>query len=221
MSAPALLLIDAVVDDTERPALVAATEQLRECLAVAAGSAWSVDIRFRASLEAIDVHDRPTVVVTSLLPELARHSESLVATEARWRGQLLSLTAMAVPAVLICTIFRHVADPARGQPDSRPSTRERIRRLNLLAIELSHDTGAGVVDIDRVCAHVGARALATDYRLTGRVAAEVAASAIVSSVVGAGLDDLISPQIQERAQQLLGNLRDVGQRVERQLTQRP
>lgn len=237
MNAPASLLIDAIVSDTERPALVAASEQLRECLGAASGSTWPVAVRFRDSLAAIDAHDRPTVVIASLLPELALNSEPLAATEARWREQLLSLAPMAIPAVLICTIFRRLANPGADPvatqlanpvpdrpptrpPDSQGPTLERIRRLNMLAIELSHDTGAGIVDIDRMFAHLGARPLATDHRLAGRVAAEVAAYTIVSSIVGFGLDDVISPQIQERAQQFRGDLWDVGRFIERRLGQR-
>lgn len=237
MNAPAPMLIDAVVDDAERAALVAASEQLSECLGAAAGSPWPVEVRFRDSLTSIVAHDRPTVVVSSLLPELVRTSEPLAATEARWREQLRSLASMAIPAVLICTIFRRLAEPvvdpaaarlatqlaspaSERSLDSRGPTLERIRRLNLLAIELSSDTGAGIVDIDRMFAHLGARPLATDHRLTGRVAAEVAAYTIVSSIVGFGLDDAISPQIQERAQQFQGDLWDVGRFIERRLGQR-
>ena len=221
MNAPVPLRIDAVVDDAERPALVAATEQLRECLHAGSGSAWPVAVRFLDALAAIAARDRPTIVVASLLPELARDSEPLAATEARWREQLSRLVDMGVPAILVCTVFRHVAAPGSDRrPDSRPATRERIRRLNLLAIELSHDTGVGIVDVDRVFAHLGARELATDHRLSGRVAAEVAAASIVASIVGHGLDDIVSPQVQEHAQKFQGTLWDIGRLVDRRLAQR-
>ncbi len=166
MSAPAPLRIDAVVDAAEHPALMAAAEQLRTCLAAAAGLAWPVTVRFLDDPAAIDAQDRPTVALLSLLPELLRDREPLAAIEARLRAQLSRVGEMDVPALLICTIFRHVpAAPAAREHDARPPLRERIRRLNLLAIVLSHDMGAGVVDVYRVFATVGARELATDSRL--------------------------------------------------------
>ena len=125
---------------------------------------------------------------------------------------------MAIPAILLCTIFRHVADPA---PDVAANERERIRRLNLLAIELSHDTGAAVVDFDRVFAHLGARPLATDHTLTGRVAAEVAAHALVANILDAGLDEIVPAEIQERAHQFQGTLADISRLVERRMAQHP
>jgi hypothetical protein len=42
---------------------------------------------------------------------------------------------------------------------------ERIRRLNLMAAELSQATGANVIDIDGVLAFIGALPLGTDYLL--------------------------------------------------------
>lgn len=217
MTAPAPFLIDAVVSDSERPALLAVAEQLRDCLLAASGNPWQVVVRFRESLAAIDAQDRPAVVVASLLPELDRDDETIAATQARWHAQLSSLAGEPRSAILICTIFRHVAAPTADAPDARVATRERIRRLNLLAIDLSHDTGAGVVDIDRVFSRLGARPLGTDHRLTGPVAAEVAAHAIVASILGAGLDRVMSPEIQERAAQFQGPLRDVEQYVAQRL----
>lgn len=217
-SSPVPLRIDAVVAASERPALEAAAEQLRECLSAAADNPWPVDLRFRDALTAIDAHDPPVIVIASLLPELARGSEPPAATEARWREQLSALKAMAITAILLCTVFRHVTDPA---PDSRQLTRERIRRLNLLAIELSHDTGATVVDFDRVFAHLGARPLATDHTLTGRVAAEVAAHALVANILDAGLDDIVPAEVQARAHEFQGTLAYINKLVERRMAQHP
>ena len=66
-------VIDAIVADTERPALDAVAAQLRECLYAACGDAWPVVVRFRASLADVDADDPPAVVVASLLPEAERH----------------------------------------------------------------------------------------------------------------------------------------------------
>jgi hypothetical protein len=218
MNPPLPLSIDAVVDEHERPAVVAASEQLGECLAAASGNPWPVEVRFHASVTSIDLGARPSVVVLSMLRELARPPESSAAMGMRWREELRALAPPAVPAVLICTIFRHAALPAEERRSGTPSPLiERIRRLNLFAIELSNDTGAGVIDIDRVFAHLGARALKTDFRLAGPLAAETAAYTMVSALLEFGLDDVIPPDVQQRAQKRHGALADIGKLLARRL----
>jgi len=209
------LVIEAIVDDDERPALEAAAAQLRECLAAAAGEPWQVAVRFARSFDELASADPPTMVVASFLPEVVHGEETIASVEARWRSGLSALAERGDPPVLLCTVFRHVgADVASGDV---AAVRERIRRMALLAIDLSHDTGAGVVDIDRVFAHVGARMLDTDFRLRGRAAAEAAGHAIVSGVLGLDLDDVIPPEIQERAVESQGTVDQLAQFVERRL----
>lgn len=240
MSNAPTLLIDAVVAESERPALLAAAEQLQESLLAASGDAWKVAVEFSSSLAAVaDVagRDAPAIVVASLLPDLARDHEPLAATEARWRNGLAALAANGSAAVFLCTIFRRpdaaaseIESPsaaglarlsaANETPALRAAVLERIRRLNLLAIALSHATGAGVIDIDRLFAHLGARALGTNHRLTGSLAAEVAAYAIVSSILGFGLDDLIVPEVQEQARRFQGAPWDVGRFAAQRVAQR-
>jgi hypothetical protein len=219
MSSPGPIHIEAVVDDAEHPALVAAAEQLGECLNAASENRHEVRLHFSPSLEAIAVREPATVVIASLLPEVAR-DEPMSSIEARWRTQLSSLPASPALSVFLCTVFRHVPrDAPQQHPDGRAATTERIRRLNLLAAELSHDTGAGIVDIDRAFAHLGARALKTDYRLSGAVAAEVAAHTIVRSMLSVGLDDAVAPEVQERALQFQGALWQIGGLLSRRLAQ--
>jgi hypothetical protein len=207
MESPVPLLIEAVLDEAERPALTATKEQLEECLGTAAGIRWPIRLVFRESVSAIDWSERPTVVLASFLPMVARRGEPISSIEARWRTDFGALMERAVPAVFVCTVFRYVANEAiNGSPDMRLLTVERIRRLNLLAAELSHDVGISVIDFDRVFAHFGARALRTDFRLAGAVAAEVAAHTTVSSILAAGLDDFIPPDVQERAKAAHGGL---------------
>ncbi len=98
--------------------------------------------------------------------------------------------------------------------------RERIRRLNLFALELSHDTGVGIIDIDRALTHIGARQLGADYRLAGRIAAEVAAHTIVGSILLAGLDDAAAPEVLHGAAQFQGALWQIGTLLQRRLGQR-
>ena len=212
--------IEAVVDEVEHPALVAAAEQLGECLSAASEHRREVRLTFAPSFSAIEGREPTSVVIASMFPEVARN-ESIARTDARWRKQLSSLPAVSAQSVFLCTVFRHVSPNAAKQPsDARPAITERIRRLNLLAADLSHDTGAGIIDIDRAFAHVGARALETDYRLSGAVAAEVAAHTIVWSLLSVGLDDLVAPAIQQRAMQFHGALWHIGGLLDRRLGQR-
>lgn len=216
MSDSRSIVIDVAVADSERPAIAAMTEQLAECLGAVSGQPWNVEARLRDGVEAIDPAGGATVAVASLLPELARAGESCDAMQARWRALLDALARHGVPAV-ICTIFRHVARPRDGSPDKAAETIERIRRLDLVAAELSHDTGASVADVDRALAHMGARQLSTDHRLGGPLAAEAAAWTIVAALLDGPLDQVVDPDVLQRAQSLHGALWDVDRIVNRRM----
>ena len=99
--------------------------------------------------------------------------------------------------IVLCTVLRCVV--ANGDRDELMGPLERIRRLNLLAINLSHDLGVAIADIDQMLAHVGARRARTDCRLGGAAAPEIAAYAIVRRLLTLGVDSLIPPAIAERA----------------------
>ena len=216
MITPQPLLIDVVVANAERAALIAAFEQLCECLGAASGITWPARLEFRPSTSAVDLS--ATIVIASLMPELARDDEPVPQIVRRWQQNCSSLIAAAIPAVFVCTVFRHVADyPANPKPEE-PALIERIRRLNLVAVELSRETGVLVIDIDRIFAHIGARALRTDHRLSGPSAAEVAGYTIVSSILASGLDDFIPLEIQERAKQFQGSLAQIGSFIGRRLS---
>jgi hypothetical protein len=218
---PQPLLIQAVVSKAERAALVAAFEQLCECLGAASGIAWPVKLDFRPSLSAVDLS--ATIVIASLMPELARDDEPVPQIVRRWRENVSPLIAATIPAVFVCTVFRCIANyPVLSRPEELTLI-ERIRRLNLVVVELSHETGAMVIDIDRIFAHLGARALRTNYLLNGPEAAEVAGHAIVSNILSAGLDDFIPFEVQQRAKQFQGDLPrgalpDIGAFIQRRLT---
>ena len=216
MSSSTAFCIEAVVDDGERPALAATVEQLTECLHAASGSRPEIRLEFANSLDAIDAHAPTTIIIASLLLEVGRE-EPIALVEARWRKQLVALTSS--PAFL-CTVFRHVPRDGAGRPANPPATIERIRHLNLLAAELSHDSGAAVIDLDRAFAHLGARVLDTDYRLRGAVAAEVAAHTIVGSLLAVGLDDVVAPEVQQRAAQFQGAPWQIGDLLARRKVQR-
>lgn len=222
MTAPAPILIDAVVDEAERPVLAAAMAQLRDCLAAAGGErVWHIGLRFCPSLASIDRQRPPTAIVASLLAETARPDEHIALTEARWRSQLAALDPGLVPAIFLCTIFRAVRG-ARADRAAAPALAliERIRRLNLMAIELSHDLGVNIVDIDRLFAHIGALDVQSGYRLSGPRAEEVAGYAIVGALLSSALDDLVPGAILERAKQAHGPIWELPVVVERRMARR-
>ena len=136
-----------------------------------------LNLTFAPRLSAVDLS--ATIVIASLMPELARDDEPVPQIVRRWRENVSPLIAATIPAVFVCTVFRCIANyPAISKPEELTLI-ERIRRLNLVAVELSHETGAMVIDIDRIFAHLGARALRTNYLLNGPAAAEVAGHALL------------------------------------------
>ena len=216
MSTPSSIVIDAALADTETPVAAAVEEQLAECLAAASGHPWHVESRLRDGIAAIDPAGGASVAIASLLPELARAIEPIAETQARWRTHLDALARRGIPAV-VCTIFRHVAPTQDGNRDAAAATIERIRRLDLVAAELSHDTGASVADVDRVLAHLGARQLASDHRLGGPLAAEVAAWTIVAALLDGPLDAVVDPDVLQRAQAFQGRLWEIDRFVNRRM----
>jgi len=218
VSEPTLIRIDAFVDPGERLALLAAAHQLSGCLGAAAGAAWSVQLVSHPPGAMSDPAPEATgAAVVSLLPETARLEEPIEETERRWRSFLQRLTRQAM-TVSICTVFRHIAEPA--PTPGRPSELlDRIRRLDLMAARLSHSCGVGVIDIDRALAHVGALPAQTDYRLGGRVAAEVAGHQIVWNLLSLGLDAAVPPALQEKAKAIHGDLGQIDALLKRRLSQ--
>jgi len=201
MTSPTPLLIEARLDEAERPAMHAAHVGLGRLLTDAAeGVTWPVQVVVRKPGSVKPLEPAPAATILSLLPD-ARSDQPIAEVEARWREDLLRLRSSETPA-FICTVFRHVEQ--RENAGSPSPLLERIRRLNALAPHLSHDFDAGVIDFDRALAHVGARALATDYRLQGPHAARIAGHTIMWRLLSYGLDAAIPSAVQEKAKMLLG-----------------
>jgi hypothetical protein len=195
MSDPVIITIKAVVDSNERPAVERTASLLESSLSAAAGEPVAVRCQFEASLDALKGSAGPYVVIASLLPEVANHGESWAEVESRLRENYQALAGADDVVVFLCTVFRHVSS---GDSADR-SRLVRIRRLNLLAAELSRETGLFVVDLDRSLADVGAVRLQTDYRLDGTYAADAAAKTMALAVVSAGLDAHVSFDVQDAA----------------------
>jgi hypothetical protein len=125
---------------------------------------------------------------------------SAEAAAGHWRAIVAEALACGATAVVVCNVFRHVAGPPGHRHYGAPeSLRERIHRFNLLAAELSRQTGAYVFDLDRLLARTGARWLQTDFHLGGAAAAAAGAAELVSTLFKAGLDEYFPADVQVRA----------------------
>jgi hypothetical protein len=200
MTGPEIIL-QAVVDDSEQPAVRLAAERLASSLAAAAGYPVTVHCRFVASPDALSESAGDPIVISSLLSEVANYGEPWSQVERRLRATYEALSRDKSAVVFLCTVFRHVA---RSEGAKQVELKRiRIRRLNLLAAEMSRETGAYVIDLDRSLADIGASKLQTDYRLNGQYASEAAAKFIALAVLSAGLDAYISFEIQDAAKEIV------------------
>jgi hypothetical protein len=199
MSDPATISLKASGDSNERAAVSLAATLLESSLSAAAGEPVTVRCQFEPSLDALKSSNEACVMIASLLPEVANYQEPWAAVESRLRESYQNLAAVDGAVVFLCTIFRHV--PYGESADH--SRLVRVRRLNLLAAEISRETGASVIDIDRSLADIGASKLNTDYRLGGQYASEAAAKFIALAVLSAGLDNYVSFEIQDAAKAIV------------------
>jgi hypothetical protein len=189
------------------PAFIIAGKKLCHCLSEAAGCDWPVVLHLSAIGGDIPLSPKPAAIIASPgWQEADRVEEPFANTETRWRNYLNTLLATGAP-VFICTVFRHI--PGRSGSGVPAPILERIRRLNRLVIQLSHDLGVGVIDIDRALAHAGAQKLQTDYRLSGELAAEFVGHVVALTLLSCGFDEVVDPELQEKARHALGGLHDL------------
>jgi hypothetical protein len=180
------MMIAASLTENEGRALGSAVEQLRRTLAEASQRDWKIECDFSGAAT------RPEICIISLLPE-AERPDAIDGVRQRLRERV-SDTVAAGASVFLCTIFRACENDA--------SKLERIRRLNLLAPDLSHDLDVGVIDFDRMLGDIGSQTLETDYRLDGAGAREVAAYTIVTALLRGGLDEHVPGDVLERARSI-------------------
>lgn len=192
------ILVTAHVPQDERLAMAAGIDMANRAITAASPGQPRLSLRLDASPASIHL--------MSLRPALDDLSASIEALEHAWLATLAAQEAQRV-RVLLCNLFRHVPDRTRSSGATAMLTR--IRELNLLAVRLSHRTGISVVDVDRVMAGLGARSLASDYRLGGTRGAGAAGYAVAHCLLRCGLDDFIAADVLERALQRLGPLRSV------------
>ena len=180
----------------EMPAIARAFDQvLTQALGDASPGAGVKVAHERASdLAALIAAPEGTIRVVSLLP-FSLDEEALETVTATLEQAFEQLAETGDP-VFVLTAFRAV--PERHTPAGQVLLR-RIRKLNLLATDLSREYGAFVVDIDRVFADIGAVTLQSDYRLTGEQAEQLAAQELALNVITNGCDPFVGFDVQERA----------------------
>jgi hypothetical protein len=199
MNNPVIIPVKAVVDGNERAAVGLAANLIQNGITAASGEPVSVRCQFEASLDALKTSDGACIIIASLLLEAANYQEPWNTVEARLRDRCQDLTSIDGAVVFLCTVFRHVPlDDHAAQ-----SRLLRIRRLNLLAAELSRETGLFIIDLDRSLADIGASKLLADYRLGSQYASEAAAKFIALALISAGLDNYVSFEIQDAAKAIV------------------
>lgn len=209
MTAARRIMLEAAVSATERAAIGAAQARLADALSFGSGEAWTVDVRWCEGIAVVGSDASATIAIASMQLELARTDEPLPAIEARWRAAL-ARAAASVPVVVVCTVLRVVAEPTPpGAGAAETASIERIRRLNRLLLDLSHDVGVRVADIDRALAHLGARTLATDHRLASPAGASAAGWSVALAAIAPALDGIVPPDVQERARKRLGSVSEL------------
>lgn len=207
MTVPSHISIAAFVSAGERTAVRLAADHIAKALSKAAESPWTCECTFSPDLESLPQNGSAAMIVTSFLPLVEKDiEEPWPQVEQRLRSAYIRLSERGVP-VFICTILRHVGDDET--PESRAALRIRILRFNLLAAEISRETGAYVIDVDRVLADVGARRIQTDYRLAGNAAAEMAGHFMALTLVGNAVDAVVAFELQDAAREILTSSRPV------------
>lgn len=184
---------------TEQTIVARACALLCDALKAASGEDWTAEISAFDNAAAIpDETTDGVLTITSLIPALDDFATPWTDAEAALRATYEALSGAGDP-VFICTMLRHV--PATE--DKAQERLLRLRRLNLLAAEISREYGCFVIDLDRILADIGGRRLQTDYRLGGDVVLDHAANAIATCIAANALDAVASFEVQDVARAYL------------------
>jgi hypothetical protein len=175
-----------------------------ELLEGALGEGYRITAVFVAVMGDIDRSAAPCIVVMSLLSQLDFLDEPWADQRRRLEALYGDLTGHPAVVAYVCTVFRHVAPTV--DLEVRRRLLRRLRRLNLLAADLSRRTGVFVADIDRDLSDVGARSLATDHRLGGPFAAAVGGRCLAKVLLDTGLDAVVPYEDQMDAARALERL---------------
>jgi hypothetical protein len=193
---PGVIGLSASLSAAETAALDHAARTLNRLLAANADGAPQIIV-----WDAADHPSPPGAIrLVSLLLELERAPMDWAEHERAIRETVSAMASAADAPIFLLTIFRHV--PLERDRPAAP-LRLRLRRLNLLALELSRELGVNVIDIDRFIADTGGHTAQTDYRLEGERAASLAGFVMAQVLLMDALPDHVAPSIIDQiAQQL-------------------
>ena len=201
MTTAAPFSIVAAFTKHEMGTIRAAAEQLAQCMSGAAGESLRVRVH---SIE----RDAAAIPAGNLflasLAQDVQSDESLESVEKAWRTRLARVGDAGIDRVVLCTLFRCVA-----QGPHREKTLERIRRLNQLVVTLSRDLDCEVADVDRLLALCGGRLIGADYRCLGQRAGRLAGQAITAAILDGEMYGYLEPEAQQRAIALHGGVRNM------------
>ena len=197
MTHPQVIRVGAWLNPAEREAMASAAIRITSALKAATADAATIETEFVSNFGALGATHGPGLTVSSFAAEIEASRRDWPATQARLRLDYGSLTNASERQVFVCTVFRHT--PRDLEERERSDLLLAIRRLNLLAVELSHETGLQIIDIDRDLADVGGVNIGADYRLIGADSAEAAGYAMASTILAMGLDEWVSPEAQDLA----------------------
>ncbi len=204
MAATRRIPLQAVVGREEQDPVRRAVERLAEAL-----GGWPLDWQFGDFPTLPDRTGERSILVTSLFDELDRLDDPWPDVERRVVDRYSRLGRVKGLTVYVLTIFRHIG-PGHT-PEQATRLRVRIRRLNLLAVELSRLAGVLVIDVDRALADLGGLALQTDYRLAGDAAIEAAADCVAATLLATALDSFVPIEVQDAAAARLAATRTAGE----------
>ena len=196
MTGKHVLSIIAAASGNEAGVVQAAGSRLAACLGEADGSNWTVGVAFAPDRGSLEASRSDAICVISLAALLDDLDTPWAAVEAGLRADLAALSARDRRVVLL-TVLRHIEPGPDPAEDHRRLVR--LRRLNLLAANLSQTYSAFVADVDRDLADVGARRLETDYRLGGAAATDLASWTLAACILTNALDGLASFDVQDAA----------------------
>jgi hypothetical protein len=181
------LAIASWVATHERPVVESAARRLAAALSTASDDTWMVPV---------DAHDGlPSAPVAAPITVVSMHGV-LGAPDAEQQVREAVATAQRSGSlVFLLTLFRGLPP---GDPRLLP-----LRRLNLLAVALSHELDTAVVDLDRAFADHGAATLGADLDALSARARGIGARTLTLAILGAGLDSRLPPELAERARAAL------------------
>ena len=169
-----------------------AAQRLKELVKQNEGQ--SIDVELSRRLDWSDAPQPGALVIASIGLELENQYSDLAALKKTWLERIHRLRSEGCSEIFLMTIFPYIAKPERvAERENAVRRLEKIRRLNLMAVELSHEAGVSIIDVGRWFSAIGGALLQTDYRVTGARAQWIVAELTIVTILEAGFDRHFAP----------------------------